>query len=68
MGIRAGQTGQSQCRETMGPLLRDMVALLAMKRGRAPLALSSSRRRTAIAGGSESPGRHGAICGGDNVK
>ncbi len=42
MGIRAGQTGQSQCRETMGPLLRDMVALLAMKRGRAPLALSSS--------------------------
>ncbi len=69
MGIRAGQTGQSQCRETMGPLLRDMVALLAMKRGRAPLALSSSLWKGLLRKGlTESPGRHGATCGGDNVK
>ena len=42
LGIRDEQTGQSEWQEAMGPLLRHLVALLAMKLGRAPLPVSSS--------------------------
>jgi len=40
MGILDGQTGPSESQKTMRVLLRHQVVLLAMKHGRAPLAVS----------------------------
>jgi len=42
IGIRVGQTGPSEWQETMAPLLRHLVVLLAMKQGRARLPVSST--------------------------
>jgi hypothetical protein len=40
IGIPGGQTGRCEWQQTAGPLLRNLVALLAMKHGRAPLPVS----------------------------
>jgi hypothetical protein len=42
IGIPNGQISPSEWQETRGPLLRHVVALLAMKHGRAPLPVSSA--------------------------
>jgi hypothetical protein len=42
IGIPDGQTGRCEWQQTVGPLLRNLVALLAMKHGRAPLPVSAA--------------------------